>query len=158
MRLLQCHVRPAGLQQITTDYERLQAFTIHYTTSYPHHIPHPPMPPHSSPHTVGSPAFDPDAFFDAWDQSSVPQDNDFRTAIIKAFNLKSNDDYVYHAIASVTLAQVQHAINHGAQAGLNAWYRDAEGRQVRLRFPRFGTTGLLISRTAPRAMSSPIPN
>lgn len=90
------------------------------------------MPPaQSRPHTVGAASFDPDAFFDAWSSNaSLPQNNDFRTSIVNAFNLKFDDDYVYHATAAVTLAQVQTAINYGGQRELHAWYRDEEGRPV----------------------------
>ena len=50
--------------------------------------------------------------------------------MIATFNLPEDDNYVYHAIASVTLAQVQVAIDHGAVSGLHAWYFDREGRPV----------------------------
>ena len=56
--------------------------------------------------------------------------NDFRTAITRAFNLKEGDAYVYHAVASVTLAQVQRVIGHGGRNGLLAWYRDGDGVAV----------------------------
>ncbi|KAF2101170.1 hypothetical protein NA57DRAFT_35882 [Rhizodiscina lignyota] len=81
------------------------------------------MPPkRTKPHTVGSASFDPDKFFDEWTSERAPQGNNLQTAVIDAFNLKSTDDYVYHAIASVTLPQVQSAINHGASNGMHAWY------------------------------------
>ncbi|KAL8719494.1 MAG: hypothetical protein Q9225_003503 [Loekoesia sp. 1 TL-2023] len=81
--------------------------------------------------TNGSIHFDPDAFFQSWigDPSALlPQNNDLRSSIISAFNLAQSDNYVYHAIASVTLAQVQEAIEHGAENGLHAWYPDASGK------------------------------
>ncbi|KAJ6262492.1 hypothetical protein Dda_3302 [Drechslerella dactyloides] len=80
--------------------------------------------------TTGSATFSPDSFFAAWPEDRrkdpVP-DNDLRTAIIQAFGLKSEDSYVYHAIASVTLQQVQNAVADGGKRGLHAWYRDDEG-------------------------------
>ena len=85
--------------------------------------------------TVKSTSFDPAQFLDIWSQRSsqlLPRENDFRTSIIHAFGLKETDDYVYHAIASVTLAQVQHVISRGPGENgmLHAWYRDLNGKQV----------------------------
>jgi hypothetical protein len=93
------------------------------------------MPPRNKPYTEGSRSlFDPDAFFDNWDPSSlelIESNKDLRGAIIKIFNLPQNDSYVYHAPpAAVTLAQVQSAINAGRVNGLLAWYRDGEGKEV----------------------------
>ncbi|KAL9064450.1 MAG: hypothetical protein Q9157_007828, partial [Trypethelium eluteriae] len=87
-----------------------------------------PLPRTTQARTVGSSSFDPDAFLEAWKIGRIgpPKDNDLRTAITEAFGLKENDDYVYHAIASVTLAQVQQAINAGGANGLHAWYRDEQ--------------------------------
>lgn len=84
----------------------------------------------SRPHTVGASSFDPDTFFEQWDESIAPVDNHLQACIQRAFKLKPNDDYVYHAIASVTLEQVQVAINHGNANGMHAWYRDGKGEQV----------------------------
>ncbi|KAK7974070.1 hypothetical protein PG989_015918 [Apiospora arundinis] len=50
--------------------------------------------------------------------------DDFASAIAVSFNLPPRDAYVYHAIVSVTLAQVQHVIGMGAANGLHTWYRD----------------------------------
>ncbi|KAL8664536.1 MAG: hypothetical protein Q9202_002945 [Teloschistes flavicans] len=75
--------------------------------------------------TTGSSNFVPDAFFETWAKDAnalLPRNNDLRTSIISAFNLAQSDSYVYHAIASVTLAQVQEAIDHGAENGMHAWY------------------------------------
>lgn len=81
------------------------------------------------PSCVSSHAFDPDDLFAKWANGDAhptsSDDNDFRGAIIRAFNLPANDTYVYHAIASVTLTQVQTAINAGAQHGLHAWYPES---------------------------------
>ena len=92
------------------------------------------MPPVSSgPRTTGAAFFDPDALFATWaKEPTPPQNDDLRSSIITTFNLPSNDSYVYHAIASVTLSQVQEAVNHGSGVGLHAWYRDHEGKEVRM--------------------------
>ena len=92
------------------------------------------MPPKSGPYCAGSASFNPERFFSAWQEGkiSAPADksNDLRTSIRTAFDLPENDPYVYHAIASVTLAQVQTAVNSGAEYGLHSWYRDGEGQPV----------------------------
>ena len=82
--------------------------------------------------TIGAAQFDPDEFFKAWATRppTLSESEDLRSLIITAFDLPHNDSYVYHAIASVTLAQVQQAIRHGGEAGLHAWYLDEEGKPV----------------------------
>lgn len=79
------------------------------------------------PWTKGSARFDPDVLFEKWDrgQKTLPNENDLRSSIISTFELTPHDNYVYHAIASVTLAQAQTAIHHGAGSGLHAWYHDS---------------------------------
>ncbi|KAI0124695.1 hypothetical protein BJ170DRAFT_470911 [Xylariales sp. AK1849] len=49
--------------------------------------------------------------------------DDLASAIIESFALSKRDNYVYHAIVSVTLAQAQHVIGLGSANGLHAWYR-----------------------------------
>lgn len=93
------------------------------------------VPPRPLARTVKSARFDPQKFFDDWSKRGselLPQNDDFRASIINAFGLKESDDYIYHAIASVTLAQVQYAVSRGAGENgiLHAWYRDSEGKQV----------------------------
>ena len=56
--------------------------------------------------------------------------NDFRSAIIQSFNLSEDDSYVYHAIASVTLSEVQAALEAGTANGLCDWYLDERGATV----------------------------
>ena len=85
--------------------------------------------PLNNPHTVGASIFEPDAFLNEWNEESLPQCNDLRSAIIQAFKLKP-DNYIYHATASVSLDQVQSAIEHGGANGLHAWYRNGAGEQV----------------------------
>ncbi|MCJ1457744.1 hypothetical protein MMC28_008113 [Mycoblastus sanguinarius] len=82
--------------------------------------------------TEGSYLFNPDALFESWGsgQRTLPEDNDLRSSVISTFKLPHNDSYVYHATASVTLAQVQAAINHGGESGLHAWYLDSDGTRL----------------------------
>lgn len=89
----------------------------------------------SSPRTTGASSFDPDALFKVWGdgQKFLPENNGIRSSILKTFNLAEIDSYVYHAIASVTLAQVQEAVDHGGEHGLHAWYLDGNGKPVYLR-------------------------
>ena len=89
---------------------------------------------HSQARTTGASYFNPDTLFDSWGSKpqTLPQENDLASSIKTTFNLPYNDKYVYHAIASVTLSQVQEAINHGAAQGLHGWYFDEEGKPVRL--------------------------
>lgn len=92
-----------------------------------------PAAPKGRPYTVGSSTFDPDAFLARWNAStSPPQNNDLRGCILTHFGIPATDNYVYHAVASVTLKQVQSAIEAGASHGLHTWYLDAEGAPVRL--------------------------
>lgn len=84
------------------------------------------------PYTEGVSNFSPDDFFTRWASGEIaaPQDHDLKSSIRKAFNLPTGDKYIYHALVSVTLAQVQRAISFGSQHGLHAWYRDEEGKEV----------------------------
>ncbi|KAG8529736.1 uncharacterized protein KY384_005217 [Bacidia gigantensis] len=73
------------------------------------------------PYATGSKGFDPDDFLAQWPKKAQAlSKHDFRSSIIDNFNLPHNDSYVYHAIASVTLSQVQEATNHGREANLHA--------------------------------------
>ena len=81
--------------------------------------------------TENSASFSPDAFLDPSDatvglQAARPflEKNDFRGAIIAAFALSERDAYTYHAMASVSLAQVQSAVDAGPANRLHAWYID----------------------------------
>lgn len=82
--------------------------------------------------TVGSTTFDPKQLF--IDESlksqvrSLLDKNDFQSAVHVAFQLSESDDYIYHATASVTLAQVQNAVNAGSKNGLHDWYIDDDGK------------------------------
>ena len=90
-------------------------------------------------HTEGSSRFDPDALLEAWGkgQKALPENNGLRSSIISTFSLPLDDNYVYHATASVTLSQVQTAINHGDQSGLHAWYLDSHRTPVCRLHPSF---------------------
>lgn len=90
------------------------------------------MPIPNKPQTDGSTTFDPDQFFEAWEQEKLtaPYDGDFRKFIIRAFGLKLNDTYIYTATAEVTLLQAQTYIEFGGQGRLHEWYKDEEGNQV----------------------------
>ncbi|KAL8784976.1 MAG: hypothetical protein Q9213_003637 [Squamulea squamosa] len=95
------------------------------------------MPPAKGPQsqTTGSAYFAPDAFFESWTKDSkvlLPHKDDLRSSIISAFNLAGSDNYVYHAAASVTLTQVQDAIQHAGEHGLHAWYPDETGKPSEL--------------------------
>jgi hypothetical protein len=81
--------------------------------------------------TLGSTSFHPDEFFDNWPQTAPAiKEQTFEKFIQKAFQLKVPDDYVYHAMASVSLSQVQKAIDAGDAHGLHDWYRDKGGVKV----------------------------
>ena len=91
------------------------------------------MPPPKGPRaqTTGSADFQPDVFLASWAKDLkmlLPQENGLLSSIIAAFNLGQSDNYVYHAVASVTLAQAQDAIEHGSDNGLHAWYFDEAGK------------------------------
>ncbi|KAK3488811.1 uncharacterized protein B0T23DRAFT_185246 [Neurospora hispaniola] len=59
----------------------------------------------------------------------LAETNDFATAIRTWFHLSDDvnapeaDEYVYHAIASVKLSQVQRAVDVGGAKGMHGWYR-----------------------------------
>lgn len=84
----------------------------------------------SGPRCEGAADFNADAFFTAWASSPVIDNNNLESLIKERFGLKANDSYIYHAVASFTLAQVQRAIGYGGQKGLHAWYRDEAGKEV----------------------------
>lgn len=78
------------------------------------------------PSCVGSSSFDPSALVrDASILSrtlALLDQDDFAGAIREYFGIPATDAYVYHAITSVTLPQVQHVVSLGAANGLHAWY------------------------------------
>lgn len=93
-------------------------------------------PPTNKPYTEGSSSFEPDEVFseDIKSPDSVLNRclkiNGLWPAITYLFNLPEDDEYVYHATASVTLEQVQKAIIAGNAYGLHDWYLDADGKPV----------------------------
>ena len=93
------------------------------------------MPPKSrGPFNVGSAAFDPTLLLSSPTAlaSALTHLSPFPThphgslfaAIQSYFAIPPNDTYVYHAIVSVTLSQVQVAIDAGSANGLHDWYHD----------------------------------
>jgi hypothetical protein len=84
--------------------------------------------------TVGSKKFDPVHLFE--DKGLLDSarahllKNDFRSAIITAFQLPEGDHYEYHATATVTLSQVQAAVDAGSAHGLHNWYLDGESQPI----------------------------
>ena len=90
------------------------------------------MPASTLASTAGSTKFKPDDLFEDAALLDAARShllqNDLRSALTTAFRLPDGDDYVYHATASVTLAQVQSAINAGPFHGLHDWYLDAESK------------------------------
>lgn len=78
------------------------------------------------PSTVGGGSFDPDRLSTDGDlQSSIHEvlaKNDLASAVRIAFSIPKKDSYKYRATTTVTLEQVQSAINAGAANGLHAWY------------------------------------
>lgn len=82
--------------------------------------------PSQHPSCVGAPSFDPSALVRDADTRSktiaLLDEDDFAGAIRTYFNIPVSDTYVYHAITSVTLPQVQHVVKLGAANGLHAWY------------------------------------
>ncbi|KAB5560043.1 hypothetical protein GE09DRAFT_1115430 [Coniochaeta sp. 2T2.1] len=83
---------------------------------------------------VGSPAFDPDErVHDAAARGEALahlEKDEFRDAISSWFKLPKADRYVYHAITSVLLSQVQDVVNRGRANGLHDWYRNETGEPL----------------------------
>lgn len=79
-----------------------------------------------SPSCVGSSSFTPSALTGdpelRKETLALLEHDDFAGAIRLAFGIPADDTYVYHAITSVTLPQVQHVVGLGAANGLHAWY------------------------------------
>lgn len=93
--------------------------------------------PHPSPKpiTTHSTSFTPETFLEHWAAHPAlthPPSISFRGAVNKAFDLEENDGYIYHAILSVTLAQVQHTIDRvdADSTLLFPWYRKEDGQDV----------------------------
>lgn len=83
---------------------------------------------------VGSAGFDPSAAAsDDTLQAQIDEllkKDDLLGASRVLFKLPNNDDYVYHANASVSLAQVQHIVQLGGVNGLHNWYKMTDGTPV----------------------------
>lgn len=78
------------------------------------------------PYTIGASNFDPDRLSTDGDLQSTIHEvlakNDLAEAIRRAFSLSKKDSYKYRATTTVTLEQVQSAVNAGPANGLHAWY------------------------------------
>lgn len=85
---------------------------------------------------VGSPTFRPDDLA----QDKARQDlvrerlasNDLYNASRALFGLSERDDYTYHAMTSVKLAEAQRVVDLKGINGLHAWYRAEDGLPVRM--------------------------
>ncbi|KAK5046132.1 hypothetical protein LTR84_008589 [Exophiala bonariae] len=63
-----------------------------------------------------------------WDKiHSHLKANEFKLAIVAAFELPHGDNFTYHASASVNLSQAEAAIQGGRANGLHAWYIEPKG-------------------------------
>ncbi|OAA72141.1 hypothetical protein ISF_01214 [Cordyceps fumosorosea ARSEF 2679] len=80
---------------------------------------------------VGSAEFEPSTV--AGDDSlqarigELLKEDDLLGASRVLFKLPENDGYIYHATASVSLAQVQHILQLGDVNGLHDWYKNIDG-------------------------------
>ncbi len=97
----------------------------------------PGMPPAAKhQYCVGSAGFEPSAV--AGDDALQTQidkllkNDDLLGANRVLFKLPNGDDYIYHANASVSLAQVQHIVQLGGINGLHDWYKLTDGTPVSL--------------------------
>ena len=104
--------------------------------------------------TDGSKTWAPSHVFDnknseAWDKvHSYLKANEFRAAVASAFELPQGDNYIYHATASISLAQAEAAVHAGRSNGLHAWYveaprTDAQDENPELAIP--GQPGLWVA-------------
>ncbi|OTA01434.1 hypothetical protein A9Z42_0017480 [Trichoderma parareesei] len=87
------------------------------------------------PRCAGSPSFAPDEVIQDLPRLQQAREllaaNDLYNASRVLLGLPERDTFTYHAMTSVTLAQVQHVVELGGVNGLHAWYRDEDGTAVR---------------------------
>ncbi|KAL2209163.1 hypothetical protein CC79DRAFT_1332394 [Sarocladium strictum] len=85
-------------------------------------------------HCVGSPSFQPqEAIKDTACQDEARQclaKDDLLAASRVLFSLPDPDEYVYHAMTSVKLAEVQRIVTLGGINGLHGWYRAEDGSPI----------------------------
>ena len=83
--------------------------------------------------TLEAGLFDPDTFISRWSKGELqpPDDRDLGSTIKEAFKLKPNDNYVYHAVASVSLEDMRRYLSAGDVGMLQAWYfeEDNDGNE-----------------------------
>jgi hypothetical protein len=86
-------------------------------------------------HCVGSPSFEPQKLLDDAGRQSQAYEllakDDLLSASRILLSLPDPDEYVYHAMTSVKLAEVQRVVALGGVNGLHAWYRAEDGSPVR---------------------------
>ena len=89
----------------------------------------------SAKYCVGSPSFNPSELIQDQDRQAQARtlltSNDLYNATRVLFSLPEPDNFVYHATASVKLAQVQQVVNLGGANSLHAWYRGADSSEVK---------------------------
>lgn len=97
------------------------------------------MAKRSSASCVGSLSFNPSALTTDPELRTLTvallEHDDFAGAIRTAFGIPAKDAYVYHAITSVTLPQVQHVVSLGGANGLHAWYASLDDARTSLAPP-----------------------
>jgi hypothetical protein len=85
-------------------------------------------------HCVDSPKFKPNDLVEEPERlakaNELLQKNDLYNASRVIFDLPEVDRYVYHAMVSVKLAQVQHIVELGDDEGLHDWYHNDDGTSV----------------------------
>lgn len=92
-------------------------------------------PPAQFVHCVGNAALNPDQLVQ--DSERLDQARELLTkddlvgASRVLLGLPEKDTYTYHAMTSVSLAQVQHVVSLGGLNGLHTWYRHEDGAPVR---------------------------
>jgi len=85
-------------------------------------------------HCIGSVDFEPTRLITDPEKLRYVRDqlklDNITKALVVAFDLPKDDDFRYIAVAEVTLAQAQSAVNAGRKNSLHVWYRDEKGEEV----------------------------
>ncbi|GAW21285.1 hypothetical protein ANO14919_108040 [Xylariales sp. No.14919] len=110
----------------------------------------------------GSPSWNPDAYLADPElharAAAHLANNDLKSAIAASFSLRATDAYVYHAIVSVTLPQVQHVVSLGGAHGLHNWYYGEPTAHAPASLPAHRDTNESSApATNPASESSPAP-
>lgn len=92
-------------------------------------------PPAKFVHCVGNPALSPEELIQDTETLSQARElltkDDLAGASRVLLGLPERDTYTYHAMTSVSLAQVQHVVSLGGVNSLHTWYRQEDGTPVR---------------------------